>query len=172
MSAEPASQPHLVPVPDAPAPGEKLFVLDQVTGNMQPLGEYLQPFEDHISGLQRAVKSENLRYENLKRDKEKEAKAHPLWPQAMEVFGHWKKVCKHPRSSWSPERFEQVRPFLEKHGVELCKRACDGAAFDPFVTQRKNGSKKRHDGWGLVFRAAEPEKFEEFVNKAPIKGAS
>jgi hypothetical protein len=168
MAAPAHRQPHLTPVPDAEEP--VFLVVHPTTGETRPLPEILQPYEDHIAGLQRDVKAEHLRYENLKRDKEREAEGHPLWPDAMKVFSYWKEKCNHPRSAWSPDRFEQIRPFLERHDVAICKRAVDGAAFDPFVTTRKNGSKKRHDGWGLIFRASEPDKFEEFCNKAPKGG--
>jgi hypothetical protein len=159
---------HLRPVDSEPTIPEGLRV---VSADGEMLGEYaafLQGLEDHIAGLQRDVRAEHLRYENLRRDKAAEAKAHPLWPDAVTVFKYWKKTCNHPKSAFSPDRFEQVRPFLEKHGIEVCKRAVDGAAFEPFTTKRRNGTTKRHDGWGLIFRATEPDKFEEFCNKAPL----
>lgn len=162
MSAEPAR--HLRPV-ETPPTG--LRVIDENGQVIDEYAAYLQGLEDHIAGLQRDVKAEHLRYENLKRDKAAEAKGHRLWPMAVELFDHWRKACKHPRSTFSPERFEQARPFLEKHGLDLCKRAVDGAAYEPFCTTRKNGTVKRHDGWGLIFRPAEPDKFEEFANRAP-----
>ena len=64
-----------------------------------------------------------------------------------------------------PSGFQVALPYVDAHGVELCRRAVEGAAYDPFVTKRKNGSTKRHDDWGLIFR--DDQKFEEFCNKAP-----
>lgn len=163
MSAQPNR--HLQPAPEPVDPA--LVVLNIDTGEQLPLGNYVQQLQDEIAGLTRDVRAEHLRFENLKRDKAVEAREHPLWPRAIEVFKHWKEKCKHPRCEFGPGRFEEIRPFLERHDVDTCKLAVEGAAFDPFVTTRKNGSKKRHDGWGLIFRNAEPDKFEEFVNKAP-----
>jgi hypothetical protein len=124
---------------------------------------------DEIEGLQRDIRGWAARYGELKRDKEADAERSRYWPAAVEVFEYWQRVCKHPRSAWSAERFFLVEPFLKKHGIEMCKRAVDGAAFDPFVTTRRNGSTKRHDSFDLVFRA--PDKFEEFCNRAPRRPA-
>lgn len=121
--------------------------------------------DDHIAGLQRDIRGWTARYAELKRDKEADAKKNTLWPAAVELFEYWQSVCKHPRAGWDADRFYLVEPFLKSDGMDLCRRAIDGAAFDPFVTTRRNGSKKRHDGWELVFR--DRSKFEEFVNKAP-----
>ena len=161
MSADPARKPHLRPVEEGPP----LIVVNGDGERVGTLADHLQAYEDQIAGLQRDVKAEHLRYENLKRDRAAEARSHPLWPQALEVFKHWKEVCRHPKSSFTTSRFELIRPLLEKHGIDLCKLACDGAAFDPYETRRKNGSMKRHDGIHLVF---DEDKFEDFCNRAPI----
>lgn len=121
--------------------------------------------DDELAGLQRDIRGWAARYAELKRDKESEAQRSRYWPAALEVFEHWQTVCKHPRSGWSADRFFLVEPFLKKHGVEMCKRAIDGYAFDCFVTTRRNGSKRRHDGWELIF--GDRGHFEEGVNKAP-----
>lgn len=166
---------HLQPVEDAP----QLVVLNPATGEQFPLSAHTQRMEDEIAGLQRDIRGWAARYRNLERDKEAEAAESPVWPAALRIFEHWKSACRHPKSSWTLDRFELVRPFLEKLGDKakppaerlaeaeaLCKRAIDGAAHDPFVTTRKNGSAKRHDGLDLIFRNA--DKMEEFCNRAPL----
>lgn len=160
MSAQPER--HLKPVPEE---GEELFVLNPKTGETRPLADHVQDLDDVIAGLRRDVNAEHLRFENLKRDKAAEAKGSAYWPKAKEVFDYWCEVCKHPNSKFDAPRFELILPHLEEHGVELCKLACDGAAFDPFTTKRKNGKPKRHDGIGLIFRDA--DHFEDFCNRAP-----
>jgi shikimate 5-dehydrogenase len=61
-------------------------------------------------------------------------------------------------------------PYLERYGVAMCRKAIRGAAYEPFETTRKNGSKKRHDGWHLIFdRGADA--FEEWCNKSPQEDA-
>lgn len=99
-------------------------------------------------------------------DPETRAREHARWQEVAEEFEHWRVVCKHPRSRFSAKRFQQALPYFDAHGRELCHRAIDGAAFDPFETKRKNGSTKRHDDWSLIFR--DDEKFEEMANRAPI----
>lgn len=123
--------------------------------------------EDHIAGLQSNIAGWAHRYAELKRDKQAEAEQDPNWPVAVRVFLHWQQVCKHPNSEWTVERFEDVLPYLKgrKYGPEMCLRAIAGAAYDPFVSTRKNGSTHRHDSWELIFQS--PGKFESFANRAP-----
>lgn len=147
-------------------PARHLHVIDADTGEVVKDGcPNCAVLEDHIAGLERDIRGWTVRYANLKRDKDAEARDHELWPKAYEVFKYWRERCRHPRCKFTPERFALLLPFLNDHGSEACQRAIDGAAFDPFVTRRKNGSLKRHDGFELVFRDA--GKFEEFVNRAP-----
>lgn len=115
-----------------------------------------------------------MRYRELERDKATEAREHPMWAPGEILFREWRTLCKHPNSKWTPDRFWDIEPFLtngkyaptEQGRIDLCRRAIAGAAFDCFVTQRKNGSAKRHDDWDLIFRNA--SKFEEFCNRAPL----
>lgn len=123
--------------------------------------------DDEIKGLRRDVRAWQIRYAELARDKEREAQLSDLWPEVERVVDYWRKKCKHPRARMSVDRFWIIEPFLSKDGYDLCIRAIDGAAFDPFITTRKNGTKKRHDGLELIFR--DRGKFEEFCNRAPLK---
>lgn len=174
MAAEPDRQPHLRPLPEPTPEGDEDFlrVVDTRTGEWRPLSdvkaEVTQAMQDQLDGAEKEIAGWRTRYGNLKRDKEKEARQHELFPTAMEVFALWRKLCRHPKSSFSAERFEQVRPFLERHGRELVERAIRGAAHEAYETRRKNGSIKRHDGWELIFR--NDDKFEEFANRAPRGG--
>jgi hypothetical protein len=118
-----------------------------------------------LSGASREIRGWRSRYADLAREKQKEAAESALWPVAMVLFGYWKTVTKHKRSQWTYDRFHECETLLQKYGPELCERAIAGIAFDPFVTSRKNGSQKRHDGWHLIFGSA--DKFEEYANRAP-----
>lgn len=128
---------------------------------------------DEIAGLERDVRGWAVRFRELERDKDAEAKNHPLWHAAEVIFEEWRELCRHPRSPWTPDRFWVIVPFLtnRKYGktaderVVLCRRAIAGAAYDPFVSTRRNGSTQRHDGWDLIFRSS--DKFESFCCKAP-----
>jgi hypothetical protein len=150
------------------APVRHLRVLDVDTGEALDRDVYIVQLEDQIAGLQRDVKAEHLRYENLKRDKAREAQEHGLFPKVKELFDYWRKTTGHLKSKFMPERFWQAVAFLEDYGEDACRLAIDGAAFDPFETIRKNGSRKKHDGWHLIFRDA--DKFEDFANRAPREG--
>lgn len=143
-----------------------LRVVDQ-NGEIHEACPNCQELQNQLDGAEKDIRAWRARYAALRRDKSREAKQHELFPQALRAFEHWQKACNHPRSSFTPDRFWQVLPFLEdeKYGFEIVIRAIDGAAYDPFVTHRKNGSAKRHDDWELVLRNA--GKVEEFANRAP-----
>lgn len=123
---------------------------------------------DQLAGAEGEIRSLRARLAQAKRDREAKAHGHRHWPRVLELFGYWKEKCSHPNSRFSVDRFEVAEPIYREYGYDLCKRAIDGAAFDPFTSTRKNGSIKRHDDWDLVFRSR--GKFEEFCNRAPLKG--
>jgi hypothetical protein len=144
-----------------------LVLVDTSTGEQHNVSECPRcaELQDILHGAEKDLNAWRTRYANLKRDKEAEARDDPLWPNAVKLFKLWKSLTGSTRSKFRAERFEQVEPFLRDHGPEMCVRAIVGACFDPFVTTRKNGSKKKHWGWELIFRTA--EKTEEMANRAP-----
>lgn len=133
--------------------------------------------EDEIAGLQRDVRGWAARYKELERDKETEARAHELWQPAMRLFKLYCHLTPRKNGSprkltWDAERFEMVRPFLKKHGVELCERAIVGRVFDHFTGTRANGSKIHYHEWERIFGskgdgATAASNFEESCNRAP-----
>lgn len=179
MSADAAR--HLAPVSEE----TPLIVVNPETGErMGNLADYTQELDDVIAGLQRDVKGWAARYAELKRDKDAEAQESPVWPAALRVFDYWRQQCKHPRSEFSLDRFEMVRPHLERLSAKkrgrpddpkvrleqaeaICKLAVDGLAFDPFVTTQKNGRPKHHTGWHLAFETA--DRLEARCNAAPVE---
>jgi hypothetical protein len=89
-----------------------------------------------------------------------------LFPAANGCFDFWKERCNHPKTQFQAEHFKACLPYLRDYGEEMCRRAIEGVAYDPYVTTRKNGSPKRHDGWSnIVFKNT--ESFTEHANKAP-----
>ncbi len=148
-------------------PARHLRVVDQETGEVEDLDSHIQELHVQLDGAEHEIRSWRARYAALADQKTKEAKEHRLFPTAVAVFDYWREQCNHPRSAFSTERFWMLLPFLERHGEAMCKRAIDGAAFDPFITQRKNGTTKRHDRFGLIF--GEADKFEDFCNRAPVE---
>jgi hypothetical protein len=156
---------HLRPVGDA----LPLVVLNTETGEQTPLSDYVQALEDQISGLQRDIRGWTTRYEELKRDKRRAAKQHPLYADAETAFKHWRAACNHPNSQFTADRFWLIEPFLEnpKYGLGICMRAVEGAAYDCWEVKRKNGSTKRFDEWERIFKNT--GSVEEYANRAPRK---
>lgn len=150
-----------------------LHIVDAETGEQLDGCPSCAVLEDKLKGAERDLNGWRARYAELHRDKWAQAQASKVWPFAVEVFDYWREKCNHPNCEWDLARFTLVEPFLKrtKYGktieerVALCRRAIDGYAFDCFVTTRRNGSTRRHDGFDLIFRDA--SHFEEGVNKAP-----
>jgi hypothetical protein len=154
-------------------------VVNPDTGEIvEPDCEGCRTKNDEIAGLERDVRGWAVRYAELKRDRDAEAREHPMWPVGERVFREWRQLCRHPRSPWTQDRFWQIEPFLtnpkygkeEEARVALCRRAVAGAAYDAYKTTRRNGSVKHHNDWDLIFRSA--DKFEEFCNRAPTGWAA
>ena len=143
-----------------------LRIIDSSTGEVQRDCPNCQLMADDIAGLERENRAWRARYAELSREREEDIEADPLYNDALIVFKEWKAKCNHPRSKFDAARFKLIRAFLRDHGVEMCRRAVAGAAYDPYVSKRRNGTSKRHDGWELIFR--DKGRFEEFVNRAPL----
>lgn len=153
----------------AAEPERHLHLVDRDTGEIHGECPRCQELEVQLEGEKVDKSSWRAKFYTLKRDKEKDAKQNPLWPTAVRLFALWKEVAGHPNSEFTWDRFEMVEPHLKrkppKGGEELCVRAIVGQVFDPFITTRKNGTKKHHDGWHLCFGTR--DKFEEACCKAP-----
>lgn len=170
---------HRLRPADEPDDSIPKLLVDPATGQAFDLDGYVQNLRDELAGSERDCAGWRIRCAELRRDKEAEAEESTLWPLCLRVFNYWRTTCRHERSSFSLDRFQIMETVLLPHArtgkkidpkkladVEaLARRAIDGAAFDPYVTTRKNGSSKRHDGIDLIFRNA--DKFEEFANRAP-----
>lgn len=147
--------------------GEPVFIV-VLAATGERLGELSDdPFQlaDQLAGAQTEINGWRTRYANLKRDKDREARRDERWPRAKEIFDYWRQKCNHPRSQFDADRFYLIAPFIDRYGVEMCKRAIDGAAYDPFTKRLKNGAVQRYDSIELIFRNA--DKFESFCNRAP-----
>lgn len=156
------NQRHLKVVEQEP----RFVLVDAQTGErLAGLVEDPRDLADQLAGAQTEIKGWRTRYANLRRDKERDARGDPLWPTALAIFDYWREKCRHPKSQFDADRFYLIKPFLERYGEELCLRAIDGAAYDPFTKPMKNGGVQRFDSIELIFRSA--EKFESFCNRAP-----
>jgi hypothetical protein len=171
MSAQP--QPSLVLIDsengEIKAPCQRCPELDK---EVRYLTEENQRLEDAINGLQRDIRGWTHRFNELKRDKVQGAKHHEHYSEVEIAFREWQRLCNHPRSPYTADRFWIALPFYEnpKYGLKLMIRAVKGAAYDAFEVERKNGSKKRFDEWERIFKDA--GSFEDFCNRAPREGAT
>lgn len=155
------------------APNLKLVVNAETGEVVEPDCPDCRKRLDEIAGLERDLRGWAVRYAELKRDKDTEAREHPMWETGKVLFTEWKRATNHPRTHWTPERFWQVERFLTggRFGAtpeERCvwiRKAIAGAAFDAFSTPRRNGSMKVHNDWEQIFRTE--DRFREFIAKAP-----
>jgi len=127
-----------------------------------------QALSDEVKGLQRNILGWTRKCGDLERDHQAEAEANKHWPTAVRMFAYHQKMCDHPNTEWSWERFEMCLPYLKrrKYGLEACLRAIAGARYDCWKKKRRNGTLYRHDGWDVIF--SKPGVFEDFVAKAPV----
>lgn len=118
------------------------------------------------------IRGQAIEIGELRRDRDQEAREHPYWPQAVELFEFWKTTCDHPKSKWNEERFWLVLPFLrpekgeaEELPIARCKTAIKGLAFDHYTKVQKNGRLKHYSDWSNVFGST--KRFEDMLGKAP-----
>jgi hypothetical protein len=149
-------------------PARHLHVIDRDTGETFDECPTCASKEVELKGLQRDIRAWIKRYDELKRDKEQEAREDALWPQAVRVFQAWQAATGHTRSSFNADRFFLIQPFLKntkQYGPEICLRAVAGIAYDCFSVKRKNGTIRRFDEWERCFAGA--KEVEERANAAP-----
>jgi hypothetical protein len=151
--------------------GESVPFVDQEVAGLQA---EIQMLKDQLKGADRDVNTWRHRYADLRRDKDAEARADPLWPDAVRLFKLYCRLTGKPgqprRLTWNVERFELVHPFLKKHGLYACERAVVGRVFDHYTDRRKNGSTIHYYEWERIFKNA--KEFEESANRAPVPFAS
>jgi hypothetical protein len=166
----------------AAQPARHLHVIDAETGERFDECPTCATKEIELKGLQRDIRAWIKRYDELKRDKEQEAREDALWPQAVRVFQAWQTATAQVRreagekrsatarenAEFNGDRFFLIQPYLKntkKYGSEFCMRAVAGIAYDHFHTRRRNGSRKRFDEWERCFKDA--REVEERANAAP-----
>lgn len=154
-------------------PARHLHVVDADTGEMLSGCPACSIKDDEIRGLERALRAEIKRFENLKRDKAQEARASEWWPVAVEVFRCWRRLSGEAhgtgvrRCGWNADRFFLIEPYLTRkdYGPTICVRAVAGITFDCFKVKRKNGTTRFFDEWERCF--ADAKQVEERASSAP-----
>lgn len=153
--------------------GESIPFLDADVAGLQA---EIQMLRDQLKGAERDLNGWRHRYQELRRNKDAEARADPLWPDALRLFRLYCRLTGKPgkprRLEWNVERFEMIRPFLKKHGLAMCERAIVGRVFDHYVGKRKNGSAVHYWELDRIFgkagKGSASENFEESCRRAPL----
>lgn len=141
-----------------PSAGELLAKVAELTGTV----------EDLERDMRRARARERLLLSQLEDDRA----AYDRMPELLDIMDEWRKKCGHSRARLTDDRFDAIRRLLEvkrpePYPREAFSRAIDGAAFDPYRRQRKNGSWQTYDDIALVCRSG--QHFEEFIRRAPAQ---
>jgi len=159
---------HLAPVPEQP---QRIWrLIDRADGSYEDYPDgcpECAKHEDEIAGLHRDVRAEHLRYENLKRDKEREAKESPYWPFTYRLFKFWIRACgKSSRFKFKTDRFEIAVEHVREDPM-LCVKAICGAAYDPwYPPSGKNGKSRPQNGWHHIFKNS--ERLGDFAGRVPV----
>lgn len=141
-----------------PNPVEMLAKIAELTGTV----------EDLERDMRRARHRERLLLSRLEEDRAD----YPRFDEVFTIFDEWRAVCSHGRARLTDDRFDAVRRMLEvtkpePYPREAFTRAFEGAAFDPYRRQRKNGTWQRFDDIALICRSG--QHMEEFIRRAPRK---
>lgn len=156
MAAEPAPRLSLVEAVDH-ATGEV------VDATVEALALENQHLRDELAELLRKFKGQSRELAAMRRDREAEAEADPLWPLAVRLFVYHSKVCNHPRAEWTAERFQMVRRLAKRRSQQEwlldCLRAIAGVRADAW--RMANGLSM----WEDIFESQ--KKFERCLAKCP-----
>lgn len=178
-----------------PEPVRHLRVVDSDTGEVVTDADIaqLQARIDKLSGdlkaAEKDLRAKRRRITELERDKIRERLDYERRKDVERIATYWHRKCRGGNSRcnpMAPDRFDAVRGLLDQERIivdaetgkkrreqmytlDQFKTAIDGAAFDPFITKRKNGSVQRHDDLELICRSS--KHFEEFIAKAPVRAA-
>jgi len=149
---------------------EPLKIVDPKTGELvildsQDLAQEVLALRDEVTQHLRTIRAQASEIGKLKRDKQKEAEANPLWPKAVKLHQLYNKVMGR-RSVWKIDVFEMCETFLEAYPVEVHEAAIEGLKAEHYIDIRRNGTKRHHVGWHILYR--DTDRFEEAVNSASL----
>lgn len=140
-------------------------------GDPQTLGEAMARIADleaEVRKLTTDSRSWHRRYDNLKADKEAEARRDQLWPRALAIFRYWQMLTGHQKANFGGERFWIVEPYLRSDGDAACRCAVRGLVGSDY--HMKRGRYARRDGpiYDDFHRPFENrDKFERFRDDDP-----
>lgn len=132
-----------------------------------------------LAGAERDLNTWRRRFNELKLDKEAEAREHEAYDTALDLFSLWCRAAgeaegkdKPKGAKFSAERFRLILPFITNDGTDLCVRAIVGRCFQHFFQRRDNGSTIHYLEFERIFGSkgqgnTARDNFEESANRAP-----
>jgi hypothetical protein len=159
MSADPVARVRAVGTLE-----EHRVSYDSSTGEICPNCETVRR---DVESLEAELRIKRRKIKELQADRERQAEHHELWEPAQFLYHHWQVVCNRRKSPWTTDRFWLIEPFLrqKKHGIVVCRQAIDGAAWESWVTELRNGRFEVHNRWEKIFESS--GSVEKHANKAP-----
>lgn len=154
-------------------------------------GEVINPevvrLQEQVEALQAALKeaeadlvTKRSQITRLKRDKAEERTKYPRREDVVRVHAYWQKRLG-TKKALTADRFDAIKGMLEETRLEIVdqraqkvhafefpedfKAAIDGAWFDPFTKQMKNGKVQKFDDLALIFR--DGKTMQSFIDRAP-----
>ncbi len=123
--------------PRAARAAAHLKAVDHSTGELveatvEALAAENQALSDEVKGLQRNILGWTRKCGDLERDHQAAAEANKYWPTAVRMFAYHQKMCDHPQTEWSWERFEMCLPYLSAEST-VWRRVC-GRLLAPAMT--------------------------------------
>jgi hypothetical protein len=168
-----------------------LRVVNSDTGEVEPnslvarLRAEIDRLKTDLKMAKRDVTAKNRRIAEFERSKVRERLDYERYEDVQRIATYWHRKCRGGNSRvnpMAPARFDAVRGILDQtrivvdedtgrkrhepfYSMEDCRDAVDGAAFDHFSKQRKNGTWEHFDDLELIFR--DSKQFENFRDRAP-----
>jgi hypothetical protein len=145
-----------------PLPGLAKEPTLEGNANLRVVDEHgeLCPGCDERDAKIRALRTEKngwrVRFQNLER-KVNVTKG-PHWVQAELIFNYWRDKTGHSRAKFTHDRKRLLEPFIEREGIEECKRAVDGRLASDWHMKRGRYAKRDgpiHDRLEQIFGSQE-----------------
>lgn len=148
----------------------------EIVSREPKLSEALQTIERlelELQDVERERRTQRAHIKRLYAELARDRASYERRDEVESIHREWATVCGHGNSRLTDDRFDAVRRLLEvtkpkAYPREAFSAAFAGAAFDPFITRRKNGTEHRHTDLELICR--DGAHFESFIKRAPRGG--
>lgn len=157
---------------------------DSESGEVIPEAPEILKLRQDLANAERELRRHRRRITELERDAAQERLDYDRRDDVERIALYWWRKCRRSDKRVNPVsaiRFDAVRLLLESTRIEVVngkrirvpayeliafKEAIDGAAYDHYSKQRKNGSDVHYDDLELICR--DGKHFEEFRSRRPL----